>query len=445
MSEIVMIEGKHLHAHPDNPRKNLGDLTELSQSIKKNGILQNLTVVPMEEPGEYRVIIGHRRLAAGQIINLQEYPCVISDMDPHQQFVTMLEENMQRNDLTIPEQAYGFQMMFDWGNSIKDIAEKTGFSEQTVKHRLEMAKLDKKSMKSAEELQLSLKDYIELERLTDIKHRQQALSGVTGRSELMMKINRLEREEKIEKNFKKLEPVLADAGIEKTPEKNCRWKAGYSTIQQIDLENKLPKKLQIPKAKDGTKLLYENSYGTCYIIEYDLESKKTEASKKSEKEKKKEKDHKALQSKVSQMCKELKAAITLIYERKISSARLESETMSAVWEFWKNQRGWNIYASNMYEITGKRSYQVDDTEKKEIRANIDKLPMSSQFLIMLRSDIYPNRISPFDYDNKYREDDGRTLTDWHNLLKTYYGFEWSDPELAKIADGTHELYAGTRK
>ena len=52
MSEIVMIEGKHLHAHPDNPRKNLGDLTELSQSIKKNGILQNLTVVPMEEPGE---------------------------------------------------------------------------------------------------------------------------------------------------------------------------------------------------------------------------------------------------------------------------------------------------------------------------------------------------------------------------------------------------------
>lgn len=45
---IVTIGLEHIHPHPDNPRKDLGDLTELAESIKKNGIMQNLTVIPKE-------------------------------------------------------------------------------------------------------------------------------------------------------------------------------------------------------------------------------------------------------------------------------------------------------------------------------------------------------------------------------------------------------------
>lgn len=41
--DIVMIETKRLRHHPDNPRKDLGDVTELADSIKKNGIMQNLS------------------------------------------------------------------------------------------------------------------------------------------------------------------------------------------------------------------------------------------------------------------------------------------------------------------------------------------------------------------------------------------------------------------
>ena len=46
MNEIVMIDVAKLHSHPKNPRKNVGDVAELAESIKKNGIMQNLTVVP---------------------------------------------------------------------------------------------------------------------------------------------------------------------------------------------------------------------------------------------------------------------------------------------------------------------------------------------------------------------------------------------------------------
>ena len=90
MNEITMINIKDLLPHPDNPRKQIGDITELAESIRKNGIMQNLTVVPAAN-GKYRIIIGHRRAAAARAAGLTELPCVISDMDEHQQFITMME------------------------------------------------------------------------------------------------------------------------------------------------------------------------------------------------------------------------------------------------------------------------------------------------------------------------------------------------------------------
>ena len=46
MNNIQMIPIRRLIHHPENPRKDLGDLTELAESIKANGVMQNLTVVP---------------------------------------------------------------------------------------------------------------------------------------------------------------------------------------------------------------------------------------------------------------------------------------------------------------------------------------------------------------------------------------------------------------
>ena len=43
---IQNIEIEKLHEHPDNPRRDIGDVTELAESIKASGVLQNLTVVP---------------------------------------------------------------------------------------------------------------------------------------------------------------------------------------------------------------------------------------------------------------------------------------------------------------------------------------------------------------------------------------------------------------
>ena len=84
-SQIVMLPVDSLFPHPDNPRKDVGDVTELAESIKANGILQNLTVVPSPTfRGQYIVIIGHRRLAASKVAGLETVPCVISYMTPEE-------------------------------------------------------------------------------------------------------------------------------------------------------------------------------------------------------------------------------------------------------------------------------------------------------------------------------------------------------------------------
>jgi ParB family chromosome partitioning protein len=62
-NEIKLINTSLIDPHPDNPRKQIGDVTDLAASIKANGLLSPLSVVPNGE--RYRVIAGHRRLAAG--------------------------------------------------------------------------------------------------------------------------------------------------------------------------------------------------------------------------------------------------------------------------------------------------------------------------------------------------------------------------------------------
>ena len=181
-TKITMLPVAMLHPHRDNPRKELGDLTELAESIKANGVMQNLTVIPIEEAEPetdrqgYTVIIGHRRLEAAKLAGLNEVPCVITHMSRAKQLSTMLLENIQRNDLTVYEQAQGFQLMMDMGSTVKEISALSGFSEKTVKHRLEIAKLDGNKLKLAnEDRQLSLADFAELEKVEDIKKRNELI------------------------------------------------------------------------------------------------------------------------------------------------------------------------------------------------------------------------------------------------------------------------------
>ena len=84
-------------------------------------------------------------------------PCRIAEgLSRKEQLSIMLEENMQRSDLTIYEQAQGFQLMLDLGDTEEQIAEKTGFSKTTIRRRLNIAKLNQDELKKKEQDEISV-------------------------------------------------------------------------------------------------------------------------------------------------------------------------------------------------------------------------------------------------------------------------------------------------
>ena len=225
---LTYIEIGKLFHHPNNPRKELGDLTELTESIKQNGIMQNLTVVPIDNEDAYYVVIGNRRLEAADIAGLEELPCVIAEMTEQEQVATMLVENIQRSDLTVYEQAQGFQLMLDLGEDISAIADKTGFSQSTVRRRVKLLELDEKKKKKASERQVSLADLDRLNQIEDIKLRNKLLDDVgTNNFEYRIKNALTEQERKAhEKEWHKL---AEENGLNEIASAD-RWNGSYDRI-----------------------------------------------------------------------------------------------------------------------------------------------------------------------------------------------------------------------
>lgn len=177
---ITMIPCSKLEPHPDNPRKELGDLSELAASIRRQGLLQNLTVVPSpDSPDKYRIVIGHRRFSASGIAGLDELPCIIdTKMTYPEQIAVMMSENIQRNDLTITERVGGIQMMMDLGMNVGEISGNTGISDTTIRRYAKLAKLNKGGMVQAEQRGATLMQFAEITEIEDDALRQEALEKV---------------------------------------------------------------------------------------------------------------------------------------------------------------------------------------------------------------------------------------------------------------------------
>ena len=214
--------------HPKNPRKDIGDITELSNSIKAKGILQNLTVVPAGD--KYYVVIGNRRMEAAKAAGLKTLPCVIAEMDEKEQMETMLLENIQRVDLTVKEQADGFQLMMDLGLTVEELSEKTGFAKSTIYHRLNVAKLDGDVL---ERKQVSMKQLIELERIKSIEKRNEILTNYGDSPNFSYQVRYAAEEEKAEEAKEKIIELVEAAGIPKSKKYKYGWEYGFETLQKI--------------------------------------------------------------------------------------------------------------------------------------------------------------------------------------------------------------------
>lgn len=264
---LVYIPIDKLFPHPDNPRKELGDLTELAASIKANGVFQNLTVVKKfgeitkKWNGSYTIIIGHRRCAAAKLAGLTELPCVVAEMTPHEQLSTMLLENMQRSDLTVYEQAQSFQMLIDMGESVDSVASKTGFSSGTVRRRLKMTELDQKVLKQVSSRPLSLGDFDKLAQIEDLAARNKCLEDI-GTGNFNQSIEKELKKQAIRKALPDVKERIKALKAKKIS-RNETWSSKYDAIgQKIYLHDWQQDQALLPK-EGKRKLFYhlDEDYG----------------------------------------------------------------------------------------------------------------------------------------------------------------------------------------
>ena len=264
MKKIEYININVLHPHPDNPRKELGDLTELAASIEAKGVLQNLTVVPDTKDGGYRIIIGHRRHAAAKLAGLTDMPCVVADMTPQEQFETMMVENVQRSDLTVYEQAEGFQMMLDMGSTVEEVAQKTGFSASTIRSRVKLTALDKEKFKTGEKRGATLSDYLKLNEIRDPEARNNVLSYI-GTADFNIRLkNALNDQEYADDLAAALQYVKNADWLKEKTDEDVSYNGEFSSYRYFDKWNRKP--ITAPNDTDKATYIYSIQNGQAIYI-----------------------------------------------------------------------------------------------------------------------------------------------------------------------------------
>lgn len=141
VNKVVQIETDKILPNPYQPRRDFEDLEGLAQSILQNGILQPLTV--RRENGEIELVSGERRLRAAKMLGMETVPCIIVEMSGRNSAVMALIENIQRQDLSVFDEAEAIAKLIDfYGMTQEDAALKLGKSQSTIANKLRILKLD---------------------------------------------------------------------------------------------------------------------------------------------------------------------------------------------------------------------------------------------------------------------------------------------------------------
>lgn len=449
-----MISTEHLHDHPENPRKDLGDLTELADSIHKNGLMQNLTVFPdPDHPDEYIILIGHRRAAAARIAGQEFVPCHVLDPAPErkEQLQIMLEENMQRSDLTPIEQAETFQLMLDLGDTIASIADRSGFSESTIRHRVKIAQLDKRILKQDRDWQLSISDLSELEKVKSVKKRNEILKDAVSSTNLHSMIAGAVREERRAENMTYLKKIFDREGWKQAPEgtSNQIWSGKWETLESVDLDGEKENLLsdrnvaKIKKEAKDRQIWFYEYFSTCKILVKAERNKEETEYDREMKERQKNERH------LKDILREIKHRFddeidSIVYaQRKPAKDPEQVETMIFEWLLhngtflsWKDQTAFFSEAAGGYQKRKANYYSMKPEEKQ----TADKLGRSYSLIYrMLASMAGEGPTELTRYLGEPNPESIKTMQDFCRILEVF-GFSLDNEEWLQALDGTSPLY-----
>ena len=146
---LMHINVAYLQRGKYQPRIDLDEdaLQELATSIKQHGVMQPIVIRPLTKvlpnsPITHEIIAGERRWRAAQIAGLTHIPAIMRPMSDDLAIALALIENIQREDLSVMEQAAALQRFHDeFGMSHSQIADVVGKARTTVSNLLRLNQL----------------------------------------------------------------------------------------------------------------------------------------------------------------------------------------------------------------------------------------------------------------------------------------------------------------
>ena len=156
-----MIRLDQIRPNPEQPRKALGDLGELTDSVRAKGVLEPLLVRFVPSEGCFYIISGERRYHAARAAGLREVPCIEKTADEAETLEIGLIENIQRKDLTPFEEADGLHRLatqFEYTH--EDIAKKIGRARSSVTETLSLRNIPEVLRKKCVEHGISSKSLL---------------------------------------------------------------------------------------------------------------------------------------------------------------------------------------------------------------------------------------------------------------------------------------------
>lgn len=115
-------------------------INELADSIKHNGLIQPIIVRKIDN--QYQIIAGERRYRACKVAGMKEIPCIVTKYDNQQMDTLAIIENIQREDLSVIEEARAYQTLMEiHGMTQSELATKVGKKQSTIANKLRLLKL----------------------------------------------------------------------------------------------------------------------------------------------------------------------------------------------------------------------------------------------------------------------------------------------------------------
>ncbi|MGL4483565.1 MAG: ParB/RepB/Spo0J family partition protein [Anaerovoracaceae bacterium] len=436
---VKKIDLKLIEDHPQNPRKNVGDVTELSASIKEQGLLQQLTVI--KHGDKYRLIIGHRRAAAARLAKLKEVECNVVKMSEKDQIATMLSENIQRSDLTPVEEAYGIQQMMELGETVKSIAKQTGITQSLVKNRAEIAKLDLDEASKAYENKVTIELLIKVASIQDEEIREKTLEDLAEGELSEYEVNNIISKEMFEAALPQVEKILDIIDIEiKNQEEVNSMKlqySGYVSFWEAKSDKDYVKILNKYLKDEDEETLNEWIYAT--VSKSNIQFYKPIVKKTQDSDQAAEDNEPSERKIIEKHWDEIYQKIIEKHREFLKNLKIKDkeEFLATFTKYFL--LGSKIGTKELKPIIERRHYSKFDPLTLE--PSLEDKPENILLAYLIMKLIYRENgkelVDTYDYyDGTFNEDEDLKHA---NLILEEFGYETSAEEKA-IIDGTHELY-----